>query len=240
MDHDADDELNIIYDDFSFIQALSRCIVGSVFVINYEKKAFDYVFGETACLGGYANEEVREMGYDFYKKVVPEKDLNLLRKIQKIGFDFFHKLSLQDRNKYTITYDFYIRSPNTHHQTLVNQKLSPILLTKSGNIWKSLCILTLSTSKDRGNIKLINHYGGKNLNYDLERDCWVSEDKIPFSNREKEIIELSIRGYTLQEIADKIYLSMQTVKFHRRKIFDKLKVDNITDLITYTIHHNLL
>jgi len=232
-------ELDILYDDFSLIHSLSRCIIGSIFVINYEKKGFDYVFGDSLLLGGYSSEEVREMGYNFYAKVVPEEDLNLLIKINRVGFDFFDRLSLHDRNKYTITYDFYIRSPFTQHQVLVNQKLTPMLLTKSGKIWKSICILTLSTSKNRGNIKLINNYGGKNLIYDLKKKCWISEDIIYFTNREKEIIELSIRGYTLGEIADKVYLSVDTIKFHRRKIFEKLKVDNITDVITYVMQNRI-
>lgn len=234
------EELNIFYDDLSFIQALSRCMVGSIFVINYETKGFDYVFGDTSLLGGYSSEEVREMGYDFYNKVVPEKDLALLIKINRIGFDFFEKLSLQDRNKYTITYDYHICNPFTKKRILVNQKLTPMVLTKSGKIWKSLCIISFSSEKEASNIKLINHHGGKNLHYNLDRECWISEDIISFSDREKEIIQLSIRGFSLQEIASKIHISIETVKFHRRKIFEKLKVDNITDVITFIMKRNLL
>lgn len=234
------EELNITYNDFSIVQALSKCVRGTIYVINYEKKGFDYVFGDTSLLGGYSSEEVREMGYDFYNKVVPKIDLNLLIKINKVGFDFYDKLSLNDRTKYTISYDFHIRNPNTQQLVLVNQKLTPMLLTKSGKIWKSLCAITLSSSKSSGNIKLINHYGGKNLNYNIERDCWVSEDIICFSNREKQIIYLSIRGYSLREIADQIYLSIETVKFHRRKIFEKLRVDSIIEVINYASHNNIL
>lgn len=231
---------DVFYDDSSFIQAFSRCMVGSIFVVNYETKGFDYVFGETSLLGGYSNEEVKEMGYYFYTKVVLEDDLSLLLKVNKIGFEFFDKLSVQDKNKYTITFDYHICNPFTKKRILVNQKLTPVILTKSGKIYKSLCVISLSSEKEAGNIQLINHYRGKDLCYDLNKNCWRSEGIISFSDREKEIIQMSIRGFTLHETADNIHLSVDAIKFYRRKIFEKLNRNNITDVITYILKRNLL
>ena len=70
------------------IQAFSRVTYDSIYVIDYEKQGFEYVSDNPLFLSGYTSSEVQEMGYEFYAKTVPEEDLNLLLKINTIGFDF--------------------------------------------------------------------------------------------------------------------------------------------------------
>jgi LuxR family maltose regulon positive regulatory protein len=48
----------------------------------------------------------------------------------------------------------------------------------------------------------------------------------PLSRRELEVLELLIEGLTNQEIAERLYLSLRTVKFHTGNIYAKLGVKN--------------
>ena len=48
------------------------------------------------------------------------------------------------------------------------------------------------------------------------------------SDREKEVLELIANGKTNGDIANKLYISVRTVKFHISSIFNKLKVKNRT------------
>jgi DNA-binding CsgD family transcriptional regulator len=41
-------------------------------------------------------------------------------------------------------------------------------------------------------------------------------------------------------MAESIFVSPDTVKFHRRKLFEKLDVSNISEAIVYTINNNLI
>lgn len=50
--------------------------------------------------------------------------------------------------------------------------------------------------------------------------------------REKEILPLIASGLTSQQIADKIYLSLPTVKWYRKRLFEKLGATNAADLIS--------
>jgi DNA-binding CsgD family transcriptional regulator len=63
--------------------------------------------------------------------------------------------------------------------------------------------------------------------WDLSQIC--SESNI--SKREKEIIELVIRGKTNKEIADELYISTKTVKYHLYNVFQKMGVKNRLQLI---------
>lgn len=60
--------------------------------------------------------------------------------------------------------------------------------------------------------------------------------RAPLSQREREIVTLVAQGYKNKEIAEKIFISEQTVKNHLHNIFDKLGVSDRLELALYAIH----
>ncbi|MGB7529245.1 response regulator transcription factor [Sphingobacterium cellulitidis] len=235
----SDKELNQVLDYKEVIYAFERATYSSIYTIDYEKQTFEYVSENPLFLCGYSVDQVREMGYAFYYKNVIHEDLDLLIKINKIGFDFYENIPLQDRKLYTISYDFHLKS-DYNKKILVNQKLTPVFLSDSGKIWKALCVVSLSTEKSAGNIK-ISKKGHNHISYyDLKIDKWKSLKSIVLTDRENEIIQLSIRGFTINDIASEIFVSPETVKFHRKKLFAKLDVNNMPEAIFYAANNKLL
>jgi LuxR family maltose regulon positive regulatory protein len=53
----------------------------------------------------------------------------------------------------------------------------------------------------------------------------------PLSQRELEVLELIAQGLSNHEISEKLFLALDTVKGHNRKIFDKLQVQRRTEAI---------
>ncbi|WP_028284089.1 response regulator transcription factor [Olleya marilimosa] len=213
------------------IKVFARLSNNSVYIIDYKEKGFEYVSDNPLLLCGHSAREVQQMGYAFYIKYVIKKDLDLLLKINQIGFDFYEKIPLKERKDYTISYDFHLKNQEGK-KILVNQKLTPLFLTDEGKIWKALCLVSLSSSNYAGNIKIYKKGNQKFLEYNEEKCLWHSAQTIKLSNREKEILHLSIRGFTINEIAQEILLSNNTVKFHRKQLFEKLKVSNITEAVS--------
>ncbi|MCC6860474.1 MAG: response regulator transcription factor [Bryobacterales bacterium] len=64
-------------------------------------------------------------------------------------------------------------------------------------------------------------------------------DRSPLSQREREIVALVAQGYKNKEMAEKMFISEQTVKNHLHNIFDKLGVSDRLELALYAIHKNL-
>jgi DNA-binding NarL/FixJ family response regulator len=54
------------------------------------------------------------------------------------------------------------------------------------------------------------------------------------SRREQEILEQLSKGYRYKEIADKLYVSVETVRTHIRNIYEKLQVNNRVDALKKT------
>src|SRR5437879_10658782 len=66
-----------------------------------------------------------------------------------------------------------------------------------------------------------------------------TRERSPLSQREREIVGLVAQGYKNKEMAEKMFISEQTVKNHLHNIFDKLGVSDRLELALYAIHKGL-
>lgn len=60
------------------------------------------------------------------------------------------------------------------------------------------------------------------------------------TDREREVLALLVDGMSNQEIADKLFLGLGTVKFHVRNIYSKLGVDNRVAAVTLAMQRHLV
>lgn len=60
------------------------------------------------------------------------------------------------------------------------------------------------------------------------------------TDREKEVLDLIVKEYTNQQIADQLNISIRTVDAHRRNLLQKTGAKNTAGLVTYAIRHELV
>ncbi len=68
----------------------------------------------------------------------------------------------------------------------------------------------------------------------------ASHDKDRLSQREREVLQLLAMGYTNQQIADKLYLSVKTVETYKARLKEKLGLRGRAELVRYAIKIGLL
>ncbi|ASW76551.1 DNA-binding response regulator [Chryseobacterium piperi] len=232
------EEISQLNNYWEVTDAFSRMSYMSVYIIDYYHKNFEYVSQNPLFLCGLTAEEVRSMGFEFYFKYVKKDDLELLLKIDQLGFDFYKKIPMDEKKWYTISCDFHLLSDNK--PVLVNHKLTPIFLTKEGKIWKALCVVSLSTHMEAGNITISKCGSGDYWSYDIKEDVWRNQKKVKLTERERDILRYYAQGYSINGIADKIFISPDTIKFHRRKLFEKIQVSNISEALSFVKNNQLL
>ncbi|MGB8191837.1 MAG: response regulator transcription factor [Chitinophagaceae bacterium] len=66
------------------------------------------------------------------------------------------------------------------------------------------------------------------------------EEKTDLSHREKEILQLLVQGFSYKMIAAEIKVSLDTVRFHIKKIYDKLHVHSATEAVSKAIKDGLV
>jgi len=70
-----------------------------------------------------------------------------------------------------------------------------------------------------------------------------NEKKAPFqelTKREKEILQLVVKGYTSKKMAEKLNLSQRTVDHHRSNLLRKFNRKNSVDLVNYAVRNGLV
>jgi len=82
--------------------------------------------------------------------------------------------------------------------------------------------------------KLVDDYLER-LEVGEERDSYAK-----LTNRQTEVLKLIGEGYTSREIAEKLFLSINTVERHRTNIMDKLGMHNKSQLIRFAIRKGLV
>jgi DNA-binding NarL/FixJ family response regulator len=86
------------------------------------------------------------------------------------------------------------------------------------------------------------YHGGSPMSSHIARKVVDSFHKLPednfemkkLSEREKEILHLLSEGLRYKEIADKLFLSTETVRTHIRNIYEKLQVNSRTEALNKT------
>lgn len=59
------------------------------------------------------------------------------------------------------------------------------------------------------------------------------------SRRERDVLDLIVKEYTTQEIADTLFISLKTVESHRRSLLTKLSVRNTAGLVRVALENKL-
>lgn len=62
----------------------------------------------------------------------------------------------------------------------------------------------------------------------------------PLSDREHEVLRLLALGYTNQEIAKQLFISVRTAETHRAHVMQKLRLETRSELVRYALESGLL
>lgn len=67
------------------------------------------------------------------------------------------------------------------------------------------------------------------------------QDTSSLTERERDVLELLVSGVTSNRaLAEKLYVSENTVKYHLRNILDKLHLNNRAQVVAYAVRHGLV
>ncbi|MBI4319730.1 MAG: response regulator transcription factor [Chloroflexi bacterium] len=61
----------------------------------------------------------------------------------------------------------------------------------------------------------------------------------PLTTREREVLELVVDGLSNRDIADRLVVSENTVKYHLRNILDKLHLQSRAQVVSFALRHGL-
>ena len=221
-------------------QAMSNLIDMSYYIIDYYKKSFAYVSPNPLFLSGYTRNEVLKLGFDFYPLCVPQEDIQLLFNLNVAGFDFFYGLPEERRRNGYISYDFRLRNKINNSLIMINHRVTPLLFNEDGNIWMSLCLVSLSPRIKAGDVHIVMHDERKRYNLNVKTNRF---ERIPYkklTNKELKVLSLVALGDNTTTISKKLIIAESTVKNHKTNIFKKLNAKTSAEAVFHATRRGLI
>jgi DNA-binding NarL/FixJ family response regulator len=74
-------------------------------------------------------------------------------------------------------------------------------------------------------------------------NMYRNEKKSPFqelTRREKEILQLVVKGFTSKKMAEHLHLSQRTIDHHRSNLLRKFDRKNSVDLVNYAVRNGFI
>lgn len=143
-----------------------------------------------------------------------------------------HEIDSKEWKNFKMINDYRILNAQDEYIRVIEQHLC-LQEDKRGRYWLDLSILDISPDKDitaPSRCRLMNFKTGELFELP-ETSINKGENKL--SVREKEILQLIAVGLASKQIADKLYISVNTVNTHRQRILEKLNVSNTAEAIRF-------
>jgi DNA-binding CsgD family transcriptional regulator len=222
-----------------FLERLSEVENSSVSVLDlYQKK---YIFLRSRYLDPFDDPSIDHDPHDpfYYGQFIHPDDVSIVMDSYIKSFNFFLNLPEEERKDYKMILNFRQRDKYGKYLNIILQ-LVVLELDRKGNIWLILILDDLLPEKisfEGVNRRLIHIKSGKIF---LFKDELESNKKTILSTREVEVLGLVSKGFASKEIADKLFLSVNTVNNHRQNILEKVRAANTSEAVTYARNLGLL
>ena len=123
-----------------------------------------------------------------------------------------------------------------HHQIFVNHQISPLEL---GDVRSPLFVMIASVSSRAQRCAIIYHKDtGSGEAY--QQDNWRKYQFPRLTQREKMMVIWGYQGYTVEQMAEALCLSVAAIKKCRSELIEKLEAPNMTAAIAFARQHHLL
>jgi len=226
---ESDIEYSVVLDHIKFLNQLDKLGNSAISIFDLNKRDHVYISENYASIFGYDLQEVEKEGWSFFDKDYQPEDLYHLIEAGiyfiKMGF----ALPVETIKDYKLIYDYRRKNKQGQFIRVIEQQ-TVLELDKNKNIWLALSILDISPEKDISipfRCRLVNSKTGELFHFPPE------EESPKLSAREREILGLISKGLISKQIADKLFISVNTVNTHRQRIIEKLNVSNTAEAIQY-------
>lgn len=161
---------------------------------------------------------------------------------KKLGDYFYNELKPEELLNYKLSYNFRMKMKDGSYK-LVNHQALVLTLDDKKNFSRSLNIHTVIdhiTTENNRTITLIGFNGRKSI-FNISVDSsTLTAINVRYSSREIEVISEFAKGSSYKEIGNKLNISPETVKSHRKNILLKAEVKTIREVIVRCIKMGII
>lgn len=230
------DELDysILDQHIRFIESLSVLHNSVVSIFDLSRMEHVYLSPNFSDLLGWDPEKIAMPENDYINGRMHPEDLAHLNRVSWQFFELILKVDpvWREQMKFVkLIMDYRTLGKDGNYVRVIEQhKL--LELDNYGNAWLSMSIMDVSPDQDLKSLcryRLVNTLTGELFHFPSATE--ITGHQLSF--REKEILQLLAKGLISKQIADKLFISVNTVNTHRQRIIEKLNVSNTAGAIQH-------
>ncbi len=160
--------------------------------------------------------------YTYFSKRVLYDEMEKFKEISRASHNFIHQLPIEKRLDYTLSFSFHLIENNT--KLMMYRHLTPLALSSKGNIWLTIGSIAPSADVEPGFSILRGKERQDYYEYDYAEKRYIQRKEKVLDYLDRQILILSSQGYTVEDIARSMYISLDAIKSRKQKIFKSLGV----------------
>ena len=209
------------------------------YLLDYGTQKFEFMNNSENVLG-YSMDEFTIKGLPGSLKNLHPDDYKIFsEKLFPEILKFFSEIHPNDRNEYRISYNYRYKKKDKSYIHL-QQHTAFIDFTPYNLPARNFSIISDITACKHDTILILTITKIHNNKETLVLQRKFNHEKTSvFTDREKEIILLTLKGNTSKEIADKLFISINTVRNHKQHMMQKTNTLNIVGLIDFYISNEV-
>ena len=218
------------------IDAASRLTNTSMLVYDFDKRSVVHKSEKLLYMDDATISDIQRESSNPYWSLVTQADLNALLDVEKAYFNIIGSFSPEQQLKHTLVINFNIFLKQTEHN--ITQKFTPLTLRPDGTTCLGLFSVTQATNETSERAAIFGN-GFRYAYNSQSRSFVLLSPKLQLTPIEKAILNLSSKGFSTERIAKELYRSPNTIKTHKKRLFDKLNVSKMAEALMLENNYNL-
>lgn len=218
------------YLDNPFINKLQVFSNQAVRIMDNSRLRYLYCSESIYELSGYTKEEVKQGGLWFTYHLIHPMDMLRFGRLLLNVRNVWNKLTLEEKMSARFSFDQRFKCKDGRYKQIL-QNCYTLSVSPKG---KPYVLLFASTD-----ITAYKKNDAMNYSFDVMREGRfqtllegkLHSENIPLSPRELEVLRLTSEGHAEKVISDMLFLSVETVKTHRRNMLQKTAAKNSVELV---------
>ncbi len=225
-------DYSILDDHITFLESIRKVHNSAISIYDMSKMQHVYISSTFEDLLGWNLEEAVKPGHEYIDSLMHPDDYHRLNKAAFGFFELIMKVKKKDRanmEHYKMVMDYRTKGKDGSYVRVIEQH-KVLEIDPDDNFWLSLSTLDISPDQDVESVcryRLVNSKTGEL--YHLPNLALYSS----LSMREQEVLQLLAKGLISKQIADQLFISVNTVNTHRQRILEKLEVSNTAEAVQH-------
>lgn len=231
-------ECSVTESDYDRFQSNSKLLLrlaqvenSSLTVYDIAKKHYTLMCNKFNCWADFSMKP-NELGPRHLFQTIHPDDRDFVMDSYVKYFDYLDELPSEKKTDIKLIIDFRLKNSKGWYNRFIHQTII-LELDNNGDIWLILSLFDLMSDTEINeplNRKALNIKTGELCLFQEEFDF---NSKKLLTNREKEILNLMYQGYQSTDIAERLFISLNTVNNHRQHILAKTNTKNTAQALLF-------